>query len=41
MSTQYPTAICRSCGKLIFKGDGTPNRKGEWVCHECEKVKKN
>ncbi len=35
MSTQYPTAICRNCGKLIFKCDVTPNRQGEWTCYEC------
>ena len=36
----YPTAICKNCGKLIYKADGIPNRKGEWICRECEKVKK-
>jgi hypothetical protein len=40
MSSQYLTAVCRSCGKLIFKGEGIPNKKGEWTCDECDKVKK-
>jgi hypothetical protein len=35
----YPTAICKSCGKLIFKSEGTPNKSGEWTCHECEEKK--
>jgi formylmethanofuran dehydrogenase subunit E len=41
MSSQYPTAVCRSCGEPIYNGEGTPNRKGEWICYECEKVKKH
>ena len=40
MSSQYPVAICRKCGNLIFKGNGIPNRRGEWICLECEGNKK-
>ena len=36
----YPTAICRLCGKVIYKGEGIPNKKGEWACNECEAKKK-
>ncbi len=41
MSSQYPTAICKKCGHLIFKSEGTPNRKGEWICYECDDKKVN
>jgi formylmethanofuran dehydrogenase subunit E len=39
MSTQYPTAICKECGEPIYKSEGTPNKKGEWVCFGCEEKK--
>lgn len=40
MNSQYLTAVCRHCGKLIYKGEGTPNKKGEWLCFECESAKR-
>jgi len=39
MSSQYPTAVCRSCGKPIYKSEGMPNKRGEWTCYECEQKK--
>jgi formylmethanofuran dehydrogenase subunit E len=35
----YPTAICRKCGEPVYHGEGTVNKKGEWACIECRKLK--
>jgi transposase len=40
MSSEYPTAICRSCGKVIYHSEGKVNKDGSWTCLECGAKKK-